>query len=379
VVDGCACALSLCSGNSLESGGKTKKTPPQALNSREMGEARAVEAVVRFLEDNLLPFTPKQAALAAQELGIEGDIEAVSREVLEEGVKRSMEAVRGLRETFGELPYPESLLEKHLRRGGAIAVELPPKGLFDKDVMGRVDLIQDVGLKESSPYLARNDEFSYNLSFVAWPGLPKVHLRNLHATRERVFFKDYRHRLKDGLDNVRALRPLLVSLKLPDLEEAVKALTRLRGDGARMEGNYVLAKSGDVYALRRGSVLGDPRLDGAILLGKEVELSFPGGVEIAFRTMWDPDRARVDKVRIRLGDEEIIVDGRGTLITPLHENPLVSELQRTLRRELEKREGELPPKTLAFLKAFVRHEDPLRALAEGRFAPHVTAEFFLDI
>ncbi len=336
----------------------------------------ATEEIIRVLEDNLLPFTRKKVVMAAQELGIEGDIEAVFREVLEEGVRRSMEAIRGLQEAFGKLPYPESVLEEYLRRESAIAVELPPKGLFMKDVTGRVDLVQDV---VSKPFLARNDGFSYNLSLVAWPGLPEVHLRNLHATRERVFFKDYRFNLKEGLDNVRALRPLFASLKLPDLEGALEVLTGLEGEEARMEGDYVLAKSGDVYALRKGGILGDPRLDGAILLGREVRLSFPGDVEIGFRTRWDLDRAHVDRVYVRLGEEEVFVDGRSALATPLHKNPLVSELQNALRQELRERERELSPKALAFFRAFVHHEDPLRALAEGRFHAHVTAELLLDI
>jgi len=339
----------------------------------------AIEKIIEALEGNLLAFTPDKVREAAENLGIEGNIGALSREVLEEGVRRAMEAVRGLRETFGELPYPESVLEKHLRAGGAIAVELPPRGLFEKDVIGRVDLIRGVDLKESSPFLARNDEFSYNLSFIAWPGMPKVHLRNLLAARERVFFEDYGYRLKDALDNVRALRPLFASLGLAGLEGAVEALTKLEPDEARADGDYVLARGGDTYAVRRGSILGDPRLDGAVLLGREVRLFFPGDVEIAFRTRWDLDRANVDQVRIRLGEEEILLEGRGAFVTPIHDNPLVSELQRTLRRELEKREGELSPKMLAFLRAFVHHEDPLGALAEGRFQAYVTAELFLDI
>jgi len=339
----------------------------------------AIEKIIETLEGNLLPFTPDNVREAAENLGIEGDIEALSREVLEEGVRRSMKAIEGLKETFGELPYPESLLEEHLRGGGGVAVELPPKGLFDRDVMGRVELIWDDGFRKSSPYLARNDEFSYNLSFVAWPGLPKVHLHNLLATRGRVFFKDYRYRLKDALAKVRALRPLFASLELSDLEGAVEALTKLEFGEARADGDYVLVRGGDSYALRRGSVLGDPRLDGAILLGREEELSFPGGVEIAFRTRWDLDRANVYHVRIRLGEEEIFLDGQEAFITPIHDNPLVSELQRTMRRELEKREGELSPKALAFLKAFAEHEDPFRALAEERFQAYVTAELFLDI
>ncbi len=51
----------------------------------------ATEEIVRILEEDLLPFTPSEVAVAAQELGIEGDIGAISRQVLEEGVRRSME------------------------------------------------------------------------------------------------------------------------------------------------------------------------------------------------------------------------------------------------------------------------------------------------
>jgi hypothetical protein len=34
---------------------------------------------------------------------------------------------------------------------------------------------------------------------------------------------------------------------------------------------------------------------------------------------------------------------------------------------------------LAFLRAFVNHEDPLQALAGEEFRPYVVAEFFTDM
>jgi len=344
-----------------------------------MEDPEAIEAVVQFLEDNLLSFTPKHVVVAVQELEIKGDIEALSREVLEEGVRRSMKAIEGLKETFGELPYPESLLEEHLRGGGGVAVGFSKKEPSMKGLAGRVDLIQDAGLKEANLFLSHNDQLSGNLYFTAWPGVPKAYLDNLHAARGRAFFRERECDLERALKNVRALRPLFASLELSDLEGAVEALVNLKDGEARMEGDYVLARGGEVYALRKGSVLGDPWLDGAVLLGKSARLSLSEGVEITFKTRWGLDSAEIDWAHIRLGKEGILLRGRRTPVSPLHKNPLVSELQRILVRELEERRGELPPKTLAFLKAFVRHEDPLRALAEGRFAPHVTAEFFLDI
>ncbi len=346
----------------------------------------ATEEIIRVLEEDLLPFTPSEVAVAAHELGIEGDIRAIASEVVEEGVRRSMEAVRGLKETFGELPYPDSLLEERLRKGGWFSVTLSQGGLSMYGLEGKGVQGQE-GRKKSGLLLTdgeftvptRDGKFTGSLYAYAWPGVPRVYLRNLYATRGRVFFKDYGYRLKKGLDNVRALRPLFASLGLSDLERAMGALAGLEDGEARMEGDYVLARSGEVYALRKGGILGDPRLDGAVLLGKSVKLSFPGDVEVAFRTMWGLDTARLEWAHIRLGEEGILLHGRTTSITPLHKNPLVSELQGNLVRELEKHQGEFSPRTLAFLRAFARHEDPLRALAEGRFQAYVTAEFFFEV
>jgi hypothetical protein len=352
----------------------------------------ATEAIVEVLEGDLLPFTPKEVAIAARELGIEEDIEAISRQVLEEGVRRSMEAIRGVRETFGELPYPEDVLEEHLREGGWLAVTLSKDGLSMYGLEGRGDSGQRVHQKESNllltngefSVLTQDDEFIGSFYFHTWPGVPRVYLRNLYATTERVFFKEHKTGLGKALKNVRALRPLFSSLRLSDIERAIEALAELGNGEARMEDSYVLVRSGDTYIrgdtyiLRRGSVLGDQRLDKAVFLGKEVRLSFPGDVEIVFKTRWDLESAGLDWVHIRLGEEEVFLYGRPTSITPIHKNPLVSEIRRTLVRGLEERRGEFSPRMLAFLKAFLRHEDPFRALAEGRFHAHVTAEFFLE-
>ncbi len=338
----------------------------------------ATERIIQALEGKLLSFTPDQVAALAQELGIEGDIRAISGEVLEEGVRRSMEAVRGLRETFGELPYPERVLEQHFREEGAITVTLSKKEPSMEGLAGRADLIREGGLKGMELFLVRNNKFAGDLHFTAWLGVPKVHLRNLHAARERVFFRERGEGLEKALMNAQALRPLFASLRLSDLEAAMGALAGLKDGEARMEGDYVLARGGNTYALRRGSVLGDPRLDGPILLGKSVRLSFPGDVEFTFKTRWGLGNAEIDWAHIRLGEEEMFLHGRHTPITPLHKSPLVWELQRILVRELEERRGEFSPKTLAFLKAFARHEDPFRALAEGGFHAHVTGEFFFE-
>ncbi len=343
-----------------------------------MEDVETTEAVTRFLEDNLLPFTRNGVAVAVQGLGIEGDIKAISCEVLEEGVRRAMEAVRGLGETFGGLPYPETVLEEHFREEGGIAVALSKEPSM-RGLAGRVDLIREAGFRSTELFVAHNDEFSGNFYLTAWPGMPKVYSGNLHATKGRVFFRERERNLERALKNAQALRPLFASLGLSDLERAMEVLANLKDGEARMEGDYVLARSRDTYVLRKGSILGDLRLDGAVLLGKSVKLSFPGDVEFTFKTRWSLDSAEIDWAHIRLGEEGILLHGRRTPITPFHKNPLVSELQRILVRELEERRGEFSPKALAFFRAFARHEDPFKALAEGRFHAYVTAEFFFEV
>jgi len=83
-----------------------------------------------------------------------------------------------------------------------------------------------------------------------------------------------------ALEEARALRPLFAALDLEDLEGALEALLELEDGEARQEGPYVLAREEDARVLRRGAVFQNPALDGAFLLGEEVRLSFPGGVQV---------------------------------------------------------------------------------------------------
>jgi len=343
-----------------------------------------VQRVIEFLEEDLLPFTPDEVKRVFEERGLRGDPETISGKVLEEGVKRAMEAVRGLKETFGKLPYPESALEEHLRRGGWLTVSLWSTRPNLRGLAGRAELgNRNAESKENQLFHVedKDDKFPRSLYLSAWPGLSKVSLPNLVATRERAFFRDHGRKLEDTLKHLRTLRPLFTSLRLSDLEGAMEALAGLKDGEARMEGDYVLARDGNTYALRKGSILGDPHLDGAVLLGNDVRLSFPGGVEIAFRSRWRLGDATLSWVRIRFGEEDVLLDGRISRIGPLRRDPLTPELRAVLTEKLEglEQKGTLSPKMLAFLRAFAEHEDPFGALAERRFSPYFTAEFFRDL
>ena len=116
------------------------------------------QRVIEFLEEDFSPFVPDEVERAFFELGLEGDPKAVSGEVLEEGVRRAMEAVRGLRETFGELPYPESVLEERLREGGWFSVTLSNPH-FMKSLAGRMDLgYENSGPIESSVFSVEDSD-----------------------------------------------------------------------------------------------------------------------------------------------------------------------------------------------------------------------------
>jgi len=343
-----------------------------------------VQRVIESLEEDLLPFTPDQVSRVFWERGLRGDPETISGEVLEEGVRRTMEVVRGLKETLGKLPYPESALEEQLRRGGWLTVSLWSTRPNLRGLAGRVELgNKNIESKENPHFFVedKDDRFPHSLYLSAEPGLPRVSLPNLVATRERAFFRDHGRKLEGTLNHLRTLRPLFASLGLSDLEGAVEALANLKDGEARMERDYVLARDGNVYALRKGGILGDPQLDGAILLEGEVELSFPGGVEIAIRSRWRLGDATLDWVRIRFREESVLLDGRISRISPLRRDPLTPELQAVLTEKLESLEqkGALSPKMLAFLRAIAEHEEPFRVLAEGRFSPYVTMEFFRDL
>jgi hypothetical protein len=93
-------------------------------------------------------------------------------------------------------------------------------------------------------------------------------------------------------------------------------------------------------------------------------------------------------VRFRLGEEVIHFwkDGLSTGY-PLDRDPVTKVVRFRVERAFDyhERSGyntplkEASPKMLAFLRAFAEHEDPFRALAEGKLRPHVIAELFSEI
>lgn len=107
----------------------------------------------------------------------------------------------------------------------------------------------------------------------AWPGGMEVKVRQLYARKGQAYlatnvFTDTRAILA----GLRSFAPLFAFLGLADLERAFLALEGLEDGEVRREGAYLLAREGGTRLLFRGTLTGDPDLDAALLLGREVVL-----------------------------------------------------------------------------------------------------------
>jgi hypothetical protein len=180
----------------------------------------------------------------------------------------------------------------------------------------------------------------------------------------------------------------LAAMGLEDLEGAIEALRNLRERESLYKEPYTLARGEDFWVLRRNFMLGDPGLDGRVLLGGEIEAPFPGGVGISFKAFHVGEWLHLYDLRVSLGEEAVFFGGKvGTPASFIEKNPVASVIQRTLERELEHtdRAGAssplhgASPKTLAFLRAFAKHKNPFEALVEGRFHLYATSELFADL
>jgi hypothetical protein len=355
-----------------------------------MGARGQVEEVARLLEENSLPFTPEAVREMAQGRTVEG-VEEVVRGVLEEGRKRTLEVYDRVWELLGLPPSPE--VRGFIEGGGEVHVWCPgPEGRkggleVEVELVGKTRPGEALRL----PTPVRPNE---GLDFHFETGRVEVYTDSRLLVRgDWAFLKaSSLEKARKSRRTATFLRPVLSAMGVSDLEEALEALGTIESGEVRLEGGYLLARGRGFWLLNRGSLLGDPGLDEALLTGREVVLAFPEGVEVAFRLELDRKWAREDEmrlsgVRFRLGEEAVAFD-RAVVFHEevLSKKALVKALQGLVDLELRSLErgagGSLErasPRALLFLKAFVRHEDPLGALEEGRFAPWTVAEAFLDM
>jgi len=354
-----------------------------------------VKEAIRLLEEEGLPFTPEEVRRLVQDRKLEvggEDIDAIAQAVLEEGHKRTLEVLGGLQEALG-VPLL-SRVEEVLPKGGQVSIDYRNTSL-DSELVANVQG-QDEGLYFSLLHRPLLREFE----LVLGPGVATLVLVNpsfnswLSVKKGKVFFKTGNRRKDKGecvrevLQDAKTLRPLLASMGLSDLEGAIEVLSQLGEGESEVKGPYVLARNERAWMLRRGLVFGEPRLDGDLLLEREIALSFPGDVEISFGVWWEYPFVKLSFLYTRWEREEVLIDTNGGFFfaETLERDPVALAIRSGLEKEVEYVERrwssriiDPSPKMLTFLKALSRHDEPLRALAEGKFLPHAKAQLFLDL
>jgi len=352
-----------------------------------MGVQKEVQKIAQALEEEGRLFTPEEVEGTLQRYNLDVDNQNLAKEVIEEGVRRTVESLGGFWRMLGVPPLWE--VEEALRKEGSLqAVCLN----WREGPWVAVTISQrhypDLNLGYPFPEYRGSEGFTLR----AWTGRVELNTYSgIYATRGMVFFSaSDGEKIQKALEDTKALRSLFESMKITGLGKAIEELATLRDGEARMTGEYFLARSGEIFALRRGGVLGDSDLDGALLTQRDVTLSFPGGVEISFKVEWFSGKASFHYLRIRWGEDEVFFGGEHRFLgNILNRDPLTPALQEKVRRELKTIEwsrelvpdyyGSCSPKMLAFLRAFAGRESPLEALARGRFHAYTTAELFSEI
>jgi len=355
-----------------------------------------VHDLAELLRREGLPLIPEEVrwAVEAYDLKVDGDLDRLAEEVVREGAEWTMKTLQGFWEALGNSPHPYEIeaIEDCLREGGGVILHcVKPEDASPQEVLVKVKL--DGGTNFTFHGVAPFDTLTLRTrpGFVEVQGLfgPDLSTELLLTGNWASFKGQDREVLDEALETVRALRPLLSAMGHEGLEKALGALRTLEERGSRFEEPYVLARGEGFWALRRGLILGDPVLDGAFLLGEPVTLSFPGDVEFTFRGSLSLGALHLSELHIRLGEEVIDFGARGEFGAynlKGVKDPLAEAIQRRLWWELEDLESYgisalagVSPKMLTFLGAFAEHKDPFRALAEGKFRPHIIAHLFKDI
>jgi len=331
------------------------------------------ERFLRLLEEEYYwhEATPKGVRRLVQNFfpGKEG--EALAERVLEEGYKRGMEALEGLWQVLKGSPLP--VAKELLRKGVWMKFEYP-KALKDSQT-GL--LVESVGDKKDTLELPLPD--GPNLGFFQLDvqmGRVEVETASgVFARRGRAFVRT--KEVDKALEDMRALRPLFTKMGLGDLENAIEALARLEDDEVRMEGPYLLARKGNLWVLRRGLILGEPHLDGALLLGREVSFSCPREVEVGFRATFGGGHMLLDKLWVRWGEEVLSLDkGLVDFYSLLDENPIAKAVRTRASAGLEDAQS---ARMRSLLKVLVHHADPIEALKSGEFYPESVRELFWEL
>jgi hypothetical protein len=314
-------------------------------------EETALQKVLKVLEENphRYPSTLEGVESALRDLAprLAVDPKAFAEKALDEAHRRTIEALDALWGALG-LPSRPPEVEKVLREGGSLEVR---RSWAEGEAF--LWLVDKAGGNASFALAISGYQPLDDFYFKARTGWLEVKTTpGLFAKREGVFLHTNPDGVEIALGEVRGLRPLFTSLGLLDLDGALDALAKLRDGEVRMEGEYLLAKRGDRAVLRRGLLTGEPLLDADLLLGEEVRLFSPQGIEVVLKGNVSERWISLDEVRIQLGEEVVYLDrARVSAGNLLDEDPISPLIYRGLAWEMVMREDDISPRMRAFIEA----------------------------
>jgi hypothetical protein len=348
--------------------------------------AKEVLRTLREEEGYLSEIPRPRVAKLGEAMGIkaERDLWEFVMEVVDEAAKEMRVALDGLWRSFGFRRLPREV-EVATTNGEWVKVLYPShKGApwMQVDTKSYRTLLQPT----------RSPDGGFAFEIQVWPTLVEAGVRSggggtatpeLFVVGERAVFRaEDLERVRKVSEGVRYLGPFFSAIGLGDLREALKELAAL-GDGeVRARGEYTLARKGERRVLGRGRFLGDPELDGTLLLGERVRLSFPGDVELSFKGRFNGFAVSLREVEVRWGEDVARFDQYAVFSSNLHRRDPVGDAIRSIfvSENLRMRvHGKLTPKMEALFRALARSEDPIELLRSGKFAPHAVAEFFVDL
>ncbi len=180
--------------------------------------------------------------------------------------------------------------------------------------------------------------------------------------------------LEKALEEARVLSPLLASMDLGGLEGALEALATIEDGQTRTEGPYVLVRKGDLWTLGRGRLFGDPLLDSRFVAGREVTLSFPGGVAMGLKGDVTQGWMRIQEGYIRWGKEVSRLYCAGAAYF-VNEGALRELLRCGLLGALDCAESSA---MRVLIEELLKGEDPLEALKEEGLTERVKMDLLAE-
>jgi hypothetical protein len=334
----------------------------------------ALQEALDILEEFPRPLTPSQAKEALKPIARKAGVlrKAFTRMALEEARKWTERVLGSLWEALG-VSSPPAEVEKVLRKGGKVRLWCPwgkraPLGTLtvetsEKGALAHLDL----------PLSDRFCPRTFLLEAHAGRVEVRIHPR-LFARKGRALFRTRDPRgVKKTLEEVRGLRPLFEAIGLPDLEEALEALSELRNGEIRQRGAYVLARKGRLKALNRGNYFGDPLLDGVFLLGEQAVLAYENGVEVVLEGTFSNRLLSLKEASIRWGDEVArLEEAEWTVVNALDKSAPSFLLRTLLGWEVEKAFPARSPRMKALIAELAETENPLEALKDKELHRRVT-------